>query len=48
MDISSVRGLQMIAYTAEPGSSSYDGIQLLANLVATNPAPLVLKKEEAP
>ncbi|WP_166877639.1 helix-turn-helix domain-containing protein [Salinibacterium sp. ZJ450] len=35
MQLSSERGLQLIAYTAEPGSASHDGIQLLAAWAAT-------------
>ncbi|KQO84033.1 XRE family transcriptional regulator [Frigoribacterium sp. Leaf263] len=32
MDLASERGLQMLVFTAEPGSPSADGLQLLANL----------------
>jgi transcriptional regulator with XRE-family HTH domain len=32
MDLSSDRGLQILAYTAEPGSSSHEALQLLANM----------------
>jgi hypothetical protein len=35
MDIASERGLQMLVFTAEPGSASHDGLQLLANWVAS-------------
>ena len=35
LDIASEPGLQMLVFTAEPGSASYDGLQLLANWVAT-------------
>jgi transcriptional regulator with XRE-family HTH domain len=38
MDLSSDRGLMMLVFSAEPGSSSYDGLQLLANWAATNAA----------
>lgn len=31
MDLSSDRGLQMLVFSAAPGSPSYDGLQLLAN-----------------
>jgi len=36
MDLSSDRGLTMIVFSAEPASSSYDGLQLLANWAATS------------
>ena len=36
MNLSSDRGLLFLAYTAEPGSASHDGLQLLANWAATN------------
>jgi transcriptional regulator with XRE-family HTH domain len=36
MELSSDRGLLLLAYTAEPGSASHDGLQLLANWAATN------------
>ncbi|WP_449372595.1 helix-turn-helix transcriptional regulator [Arthrobacter psychrolactophilus] len=32
MDLTSDRGLQMLAFSAEPGTASADGLQLLANL----------------
>jgi len=35
MELSSDRGLLFLAYTAEPGSPSHDGLQLLANWAAT-------------
>ncbi|MCW2602316.1 MAG: hypothetical protein JWN61_451 [Pseudonocardiales bacterium] len=38
MDLTADRGLQMLAYTAEPGSPSQDGLQLLANLAHTRAA----------
>jgi len=38
MDLSSDRGLQMLVFSAEPGSTSHDGLQLLANWAATNGA----------
>jgi len=34
MDLSSDRGLQMLVFSAEPGSPSHDGLQLLANWAA--------------
>jgi len=36
MDLSSDRGLQMLVFSAEPGSESHDGLQLLANWAASN------------
>ena len=36
MAMSSDRGLLFLAYTAEPGSTSHDGLQLLANWAATD------------
>jgi len=36
MDLSADRGLLFLAYTAEPGSASHDGLQLLANWAATS------------
>jgi len=38
MDLSSDRGLQMLVFSAEPGSASHDGLQLLSNLSAMDPA----------
>ncbi|MCU1446721.1 helix-turn-helix transcriptional regulator [Cryobacterium sp.] len=38
MDLSSDRGLQMLVFTAEPGSPSHDGLQLLSNLANTGAA----------
>jgi transcriptional regulator with XRE-family HTH domain len=40
MDLSSDRGLQMLVFSAEPGSPTYDGLQLLANWAYTNRAGL--------
>jgi transcriptional regulator with XRE-family HTH domain len=40
MDLSSDRGLQMLVFSAEPGSASQDGLQLLANWADTNSASL--------
>lgn len=37
MDLDSAPGLRLNVYTAEPGTSSADGLQLLANLAATIP-----------
>ncbi|MET1043880.1 MAG: transcriptional regulator, partial [Microbacteriaceae bacterium] len=50
MQLSADRGLQLIAYSAEPGSPSHDGIQLLATWAATSdhaaaPSP---RSEDAP
>ena len=36
MEPSSDRGVLFLAYTAEPGSASHDGLQLLANWAATD------------
>jgi transcriptional regulator with XRE-family HTH domain len=36
MDLSSDRGLQMLVFSAEPGSPSHDGLQLLANWAAVH------------
>lgn len=36
MDLSAERGLQLIAYTAEPGSPSADALQMLASLTVTS------------
>jgi transcriptional regulator with XRE-family HTH domain len=36
MELSSHKGLLLIAYTAQPGSRSYDSLQLLANWAATH------------
>ncbi len=36
MDLSSDRGLTMLVFSAEPGSASHDGLQLLANWATTN------------
>jgi transcriptional regulator with XRE-family HTH domain len=35
MDLSSDRGMQMLVFSAEPGSPSHDGLQLLANWAET-------------
>ena len=35
MELSSERGLLFLAYTADPGSASQDGLQLLASWAAT-------------
>jgi hypothetical protein len=35
MDLTSEPGLQLLAFTAAPGSTSYDGLQLLATWAAT-------------
>ncbi|WP_241986865.1 hypothetical protein [Cryobacterium fucosi] len=39
MDLVYDRGLQMLVFSAEPGSASHDGLQLLANWAATNASP---------
>jgi transcriptional regulator with XRE-family HTH domain len=39
MDLTSDRGLTMLVFSAEPGSASYDGLQLLASWTATPTAP---------
>jgi len=36
MELSSDRGLLFLAYTAEPGSASHDGLQMLASWAATD------------
>ena len=36
MDLSSDRGLQMLVFSAEPGTASHDGLQLLANWASSN------------
>jgi transcriptional regulator with XRE-family HTH domain len=36
MDLTSERGLQLLAFSAAPGSPTHDGLQLLANWAATN------------
>jgi hypothetical protein len=36
MNLSTDPGLLLLAYTAQPGSISQDGLQLLANWAATN------------
>jgi transcriptional regulator with XRE-family HTH domain len=41
LDLSSDRGLQMLVFSAEPGSASQDGLQLLANWADTNSANLL-------
>jgi len=38
MDLSSHPGLQMLVFSAQPGSPSDDGLQLLSNLAAMDPA----------
>lgn len=41
MELSSDRSLQMLVFSAEPGSSSHDGLQLLANWADSNSAELL-------
>jgi transcriptional regulator with XRE-family HTH domain len=36
LDVTSTRGLQLIAFTAQPGTPSHDGLQLLANWAMTS------------
>jgi hypothetical protein len=38
MDLTVDRGQQLLAYTAEPGSSSHEALQLLANMTFTSDA----------
>jgi transcriptional regulator with XRE-family HTH domain len=38
LDLTSDRGLQMLVFSADPGSASDDGLQLLSNWAATIPA----------
>lgn len=38
MDLTSDRGMQLVAYTAEPGSPSHEALGLLASWSATHPA----------
>lgn len=40
MDLVSERGLQMLVFSAEPGSASHDGLQLLAGWAAMQDLPL--------
>ena len=37
LDLTWDRGLLLLAFTADPGSASHDGPQLLASSAATNP-----------
>ncbi len=39
MDLASDRGLQMLVFSAEPGSASADRLQLLANWAESNSTP---------
>jgi transcriptional regulator with XRE-family HTH domain len=41
MDLTSDRGLQMLVFSAEPGSASHDGLQLLSNWAATTGETLI-------
>ena len=36
LDLASDRTLQMLVFSAEPGSASHDGLQLLANWAETH------------
>lgn len=38
MDLPAYRGLQMIVFSAEPGSATHERLQLLANLTVTTAA----------
>lgn len=40
MDVASEPGLHMLVFSAEPGSTSHEGLQLLASWAATQPAEL--------
>ncbi|MFG6444664.1 helix-turn-helix transcriptional regulator [Microbacterium sp. P07] len=40
MDLASDRGLQMLVFSAKPGSASHDRLQMLANWAATTPSPI--------
>jgi hypothetical protein len=40
MDLTCDRGLQMLVFSAEPGSASHDGLQLLANWATTKLLPV--------
>ena len=47
MDVASERGLQMLVFSAEPGSASADGLQMLANWVSSRAdAPQVRPQAE--
>jgi hypothetical protein len=39
MDLASAPGLQLLVFSAEPGSASHEGLQLLANVSATAVQP---------
>ena len=45
LDLASDRALQMLVFSAEPGTASHDGLQLLANWAATNNVELEAKDE---
>jgi transcriptional regulator with XRE-family HTH domain len=47
LDLASDRTLQMLVFSAEPGSTSHDGLQLLANWAATNSVELKANDEAA-
>ncbi|KQM83796.1 helix-turn-helix transcriptional regulator [Agromyces sp. Leaf222] len=47
MDLASDRGLQMLVFSAEPGSSSHDRLQLLANWAETKASSEVSADAEA-
>jgi transcriptional regulator with XRE-family HTH domain len=48
MDLSSDRGLQMLVFSAEPGSSSHDGLQLLSNWASSQDASAPKVTADAP
>jgi transcriptional regulator with XRE-family HTH domain len=45
LDLASDRTLQILVFSAEPGSTSHDGLQLLANWAATNSVELKANNE---
>lgn len=45
MDLASHQGLQLLAFSAAPGSPSHDGLRLLASWAATRTAPVGLPTE---
>jgi hypothetical protein len=48
MDLSSDRALQMLVFSAEPGSPSHDGLQLLSNWASTQDAAASDRTADAP
>jgi len=47
LDLAYGQALQMLVFSAEPGSASHDGLQLLANWAATNTAEIQANNESA-